>query len=91
MAKPKITPSKRIDVLRSDRQVRVEISGVTVAEPSRPMMLIETALPVRWYLPREDVQGDLFTFRRNTPSALTRLHGALRVRDLVCFWGPATV
>jgi uncharacterized protein (DUF427 family) len=52
-------PFKRIDVLRSDRHVRVEVGGDTVAESDRPMMLIETALPVRWYLPREDVRSDL--------------------------------
>jgi uncharacterized protein (DUF427 family) len=52
-------PFKRIDVLCSDRHVRVEVDGVDVAQSSRPMMLIETALPVRWYLPREDVRMDL--------------------------------
>jgi uncharacterized protein (DUF427 family) len=52
-------PFKRIDVLRSDRHVRVEVSGVTLAESSRPTMLIETSLPVRWYLPRDDVRLDL--------------------------------
>jgi len=54
-------PFKRIDVLRSNRHVRVEVGGVTVAESARPMMLIETSLPVRWYLPREDVRMDLLT------------------------------
>ncbi len=54
-------PFKRIDVLRSDRHVRVEVGGVVVAESSRPMMLVETSLPVRWYLPREDVRLDLLT------------------------------
>lgn len=52
-------PFKRIDVLRSDRHVRVEVGGVTLAESSRPTMLIETPLPVRWYLPRDDVRLDL--------------------------------
>jgi uncharacterized protein (DUF427 family) len=52
-------PFKRIDVLRSDRHVRVEVDGVTVADSVRPMMLIETTLPVRWYVPREDVRMDL--------------------------------
>lgn len=53
-------PFKRIDVLRSDRHVRVEVDGVTLAESTRPTMLIETGgLPVRWYLPREDVRTDL--------------------------------
>ncbi|WP_323095689.1 DUF427 domain-containing protein [Intrasporangium sp. YIM S08009] len=54
-------PFKRIDVLRSDRHVRVEVGGVVVAESSRPTMLVETSLPVRWYLPREDVRLDLLT------------------------------
>lgn len=58
-------PFKRIDVLRSSRHVRVEVGGVTVADSSRPMMLIETALPVRWYLPREDVRMDLLTPSEN--------------------------
>lgn len=58
-------PFKRIDVLRSDRHVRVEVGGVAVAESSRPVMLIETALPVRWYLPREDVRMDLLTPSNN--------------------------
>ena len=54
-------PFKRIDVLRSDRHVRVEVGGVTVAETTRPTALFETALPVRWYVPREDVRLDLLT------------------------------
>jgi uncharacterized protein (DUF427 family) len=54
-------PFKRIDVLGSDRSVRVELDGVVLAESSRPSMLVETALPVRWYLPREDVRMDLLT------------------------------
>jgi uncharacterized protein (DUF427 family) len=54
-------PFKRIDVLRSDRHVRVQIGEVTVAESSRPTMLIETHLPVRWYLPPGDVRMDLLT------------------------------
>lgn len=54
-------PFKRIDVLRSNRHVRVEVGGVPVAESARPMMLIETSLPVRWYLPPEDVRMDLLT------------------------------
>jgi uncharacterized protein (DUF427 family) len=52
-------PFKRIDVLRSSRHVRVEVGEVTVADSTRPTMLVETGLPVRWYLPREDVRLDL--------------------------------
>ena len=54
-------PFKRIDVLASSRHVRVEVGGVTVAESSRPTMLVETSLPVRWYLPQDDVRMDLLT------------------------------
>jgi uncharacterized protein (DUF427 family) len=52
-------PFKRIDILPSSRHVRVEVGGVTVAESTRPMMLVETGLPVRWYLPADDVRMDL--------------------------------
>jgi uncharacterized protein (DUF427 family) len=48
-------PFSRIDVLRSSRHVRVELDGRLLAESRRPMLLFETLLPVRFYLPREDV------------------------------------
>ncbi len=48
-------PFGRIDVLRSSRHVRIEHDGRLLAESSRPMLLFETLLPVRFYLPREDV------------------------------------
>jgi uncharacterized protein (DUF427 family) len=54
-------PFKRIDILASDRHVRVEVNGVTLAESTRPKALYETSLPTRWYLPREDVRMDLLT------------------------------
>jgi uncharacterized protein (DUF427 family) len=48
-------PFGRIDVLRGSRHVRIEHDGRLQAESSRPMLLFETLLPVRFYLPREDV------------------------------------
>jgi uncharacterized protein (DUF427 family) len=54
-------PFARIDVLESDRHVRVEVGGETVAESRRTKALFETHLPVRWYIPREDVRMELFT------------------------------
>ena len=48
-------PFGRIDVLRGSRHVRIEHDGRLLAESSRPMLLFETLLPVRFYLPREDV------------------------------------
>jgi uncharacterized protein (DUF427 family) len=49
-------PFSRIDLRRSAREVRVESDGRVLAESSRPLALFETHLPVRYYLPREDVQ-----------------------------------
>jgi len=48
-------PFGRIDVLRSSRHVRIELDGERLADSNRPMLLFETLLPVRFYLPREDV------------------------------------
>jgi uncharacterized protein (DUF427 family) len=52
-------PYHRVDVLRSSRHVRVELDGVVVAETERPLLLLETSLPPRWYIPRADVRFDL--------------------------------
>jgi uncharacterized protein (DUF427 family) len=39
--------------------VRVESDGELLAESDRPLLLFETTLPVRYYLPVEDVRVDL--------------------------------
>ena len=52
-------PFKRIDIRRSSRHVRVEVEGELLADSTRPLLLFETGLPVRYYLPREDVRMDL--------------------------------
>jgi uncharacterized protein (DUF427 family) len=48
-------PYKRIEVVESSRHVQVAVDGVTVADSHRPMMLLETGLPTRYYLPKQDV------------------------------------
>jgi uncharacterized protein (DUF427 family) len=52
-------PYKRVDVMPSSRHVRVEVGGVVVADTTRPYLLFETGLPLRYYIPREDVRMDL--------------------------------
>jgi uncharacterized protein (DUF427 family) len=52
-------PFHRIDVLASSRHVRLELDGQLLAESSRPTLLFETMLPVRYYLPREDLRAEL--------------------------------
>ncbi|WP_329423934.1 DUF427 domain-containing protein [Streptosporangium sp. NBC_01495] len=53
-------PYKRVDPVPSSRHVRVEIDGRVVAETRRPVLLFETGLPTRYYLPPEDVNLELF-------------------------------
>lgn len=52
-------PYKRVDVMPSSRRVEVLIDGDLVADSRRAHLLFETHLPVRYYLPREDVRMDL--------------------------------
>jgi uncharacterized protein (DUF427 family) len=53
-------PHKRVDAMPSSRHVRVEVAGTVVADTGRPVLLFETGLPTRYYIPREDVRLDLF-------------------------------
>jgi uncharacterized protein (DUF427 family) len=52
-------PYHRIDVLRTDRQVRVSLGGELLAETGSAVALFESNLPVRWYLPAEAVVASL--------------------------------
>jgi len=52
-------PYHRVDVLPTSRHVRVSLDGELLAETERAHVLFETALPPRWYMPREDVRSEL--------------------------------
>jgi uncharacterized protein (DUF427 family) len=52
-------PFKRIDTLHSSRHVVVSLDGAVLADTVRPVALLETHLPTRWYIPRDDVRMDL--------------------------------
>jgi uncharacterized protein (DUF427 family) len=52
-------PFHRIDIVHASRHVRVELDGEVLAESSAPYLLFEPPIPVRYYLPREDVRMDL--------------------------------
>jgi uncharacterized protein (DUF427 family) len=52
-------PYTRVDAVNSSRHVRIEIDGTLVAETRRPVLLFETGLPVRYYIPKQDVRMDL--------------------------------
>jgi uncharacterized protein (DUF427 family) len=52
-------PYKRVDAIRSSRHVEIRINGETVADTTRPVLLFETSLPTRYYIPKLDVRLDL--------------------------------
>jgi uncharacterized protein (DUF427 family) len=49
------SPYTRVDALRSNRPVRVELDGVVLADACSSVMVFETSLPTRYYLSRTDV------------------------------------
>jgi len=52
-------PYTRVDTVHSSRHVRVEVDGQVVADTRRPVLLYETGLPTRCYIPKLDVRMDL--------------------------------
>lgn len=52
-------PYHRIDVRESSRHVVVRIGQTTFCESHRPVLVFETGLPARCYVPRVDVRMDL--------------------------------
>jgi uncharacterized protein (DUF427 family) len=52
-------PYHRIDVLQSDRHIKISLEGQLLAETRRAIGLFEASLPARWYIPREDVLAEL--------------------------------
>jgi uncharacterized protein (DUF427 family) len=69
-------PFKRIDLLPSDRHVVVSLEGVVLADTRRPVGLYETFLPVRWYLPHDDVVTDLLVGSPTTSTCAYKGHAA---------------
>ena len=54
-------PFKRIDVLSCHRHVEVTLDGTALAATDNALTLLETHLPVRYYVPPDDVASALLT------------------------------
>jgi uncharacterized protein (DUF427 family) len=52
-------PYHRVDARRSSRRIEVRAEGQVLARSERPVVVAETGVPLRFYLPREDVAADL--------------------------------
>jgi uncharacterized protein (DUF427 family) len=77
-------PYHLIDVRASSRHVRVLVHGELVAETNRPVLLFEPGLPVRYYIPRMDVQMALVEPSSKTTHCAykgTAPHFSVRVGD----------
>jgi uncharacterized protein (DUF427 family) len=51
-------PYKRIDIVDSSRHIQVVIDSEIVADTKNPRLLFETGLPVRYYIPAEEVKKE---------------------------------
>ncbi|HEX6392779.1 MAG TPA: DUF427 domain-containing protein [Acidimicrobiales bacterium] len=56
---PIMKPGHTIAIAPADAHIEVRLGGELVAASDRPLVLEETGLPARYYLPREDVRMDL--------------------------------
>ena len=54
-----MNPGHTVTITPADLHVEVHVDGVKVAETDHPVLLEETGMPTRYYLPREDVRMDL--------------------------------
>jgi uncharacterized protein (DUF427 family) len=86
-------PFVRVDALRSSRHVRVERDGQLLAESDMPMLVFETGLPTRYYLPASDVDTSILVHSdlqtgcpyKGFASYRDAMVGGRRHRSL--FWG----
>jgi uncharacterized protein (DUF427 family) len=59
-------PYKRVDILPGSRHIRIELGGLTIADTRNPHLLIETGLPTRYYIPKQDVRMELLEATKTT-------------------------
>jgi uncharacterized protein (DUF427 family) len=54
-----MTQGHRITITPANLRVEVSVNGEKVADSNRPVLLEETGLPTRYYLPKEDVRTEV--------------------------------
>lgn len=81
-----MTPGHSITITPSDVHVEVRVDGEVIASSDHPVLLDETGLPTRYYLPREDVRTDLLratTFTTECPFKGHASYWSLELGDKV--------
>lgn len=85
-------PYHRIDILDSDRHVRVLLDGEVLGDTHQAVALFESDLPPRWYLPAADVAVELqpsATVTRCPYKGAAGYYSAAGVDDLIwCYADP---
>jgi uncharacterized protein (DUF427 family) len=82
MSRPPGT-KRRIAIEPSSCRVRVRAGGETVAETRRAQLLYETGLPVRYYIPPEDVRMEHLVPSHRTASYWSLKSGDRIIADAV--------
>jgi uncharacterized protein (DUF427 family) len=72
-------PYVRVEMLPSSRYVRVVLGGQTIAETHRPRLMLETGLPMRYYLPGQDVRVERLTGSSTTTRCPLQRPGSVLV------------
>jgi uncharacterized protein (DUF427 family) len=81
-----MTQGHTITITPTNVHVEVRVDDELVAESDRPVLLDETGLPTRYYLPRDDVRMDLLrptTFSSVCPFKGTASYWSLALGDSV--------
>lgn len=69
-------PYTRIDVRRGSQHVEVALSGKTIIDSKSPLLLTETGLPLRYYIPKGDI--DWTSFKESTTESVCPYKGRAR-------------
>lgn len=76
----------------SSRRIRVVADGITLADSTRAVRVLETSHPPSWYIPREDTRSDLLTRTERSSTCEWKgaatywtLHTSAGVRDEIAW------
>ena len=81
-----MNPGHTVTITPADLHVEVRVDGEKIAETDHPVLLDETGMPTRYYLPRADVRTDLLrstSFRTECPFKGQASYWTLQLGDAI--------